>query len=109
MTNIAKVKKVLEGKLAELRARAAAVENRLAQPGDADWEEHAAIAKNEEVLTRIDEATLAEIHEVSLALSRIETGQYGLCTTCGKAIAPERMQALPYATECVSCASRTAR
>jgi DnaK suppressor protein len=37
------------------------------------------------------------------ALRRIETGSYGLCQTCLKPIAPERLEALPWANDCVGC------
>jgi DnaK suppressor protein len=37
------------------------------------------------------------------ALGRIEAGTFGLCQKCGKAIAPERLEALPWALDCVDC------
>jgi DnaK suppressor protein len=43
------------------------------------------------------------------ALKRIEAGSYGLCQTCGKPIAPERLEALPWATDCVDCHSKKRR
>ena len=39
--------------------------------------------------------------EIEAALARIDDGTYGLCTTCGKQIAPERLEAVPYATLCI--------
>ncbi len=38
------------------------------------------------------------------AIARIADGSYGTCANCGKAIAPERLEALPDADLCVSCA-----
>ena len=46
---------------------------------------------------------LAQIDE---ALAKIEAGTYGTCDRCGQAIAPARLEALPYATLCVSCQDR---
>jgi RNA polymerase-binding transcription factor DksA len=40
------------------------------------------------------------------ALARLDAGTYGRCERCGAAIAPERLEALPDATECVHCAAR---
>ncbi len=40
---------------------------------------------------------------IDQALERIENGTYGRCGTCGEAINPERLQALPYTTQCVRC------
>lgn len=37
------------------------------------------------------------------ALARIEDGTYGTCIRCGKDIAPERLEALPYAELCIDC------
>jgi DnaK suppressor protein len=43
------------------------------------------------------------------ALKRIEAGTFGICETCGKPIAPERMEALPWAQDCVNCHSKKRR
>lgn len=37
------------------------------------------------------------------ALERIEAGTYGTCVRCGKPIAEERLEALPYAELCIEC------
>ena len=38
------------------------------------------------------------------ALARIAEGTYGMCTTCGKPISEERLEANPAADTCISCA-----
>ncbi|MGD0018480.1 MAG: TraR/DksA C4-type zinc finger protein [Candidatus Limnocylindrales bacterium] len=43
------------------------------------------------------------------ALKRIEAGTFGLCQTCGKPIAPERLEALPWANDCVNCHGKKRR
>jgi len=43
---------------------------------------------------------------VDNALQRLENGTYGLCQQCGEAIAPKRLEALPWAERCVSCEAR---
>ncbi len=40
---------------------------------------------------------------IETALRKIDAGTFGLCEICGKPIAPERLEALPWATDCVSC------
>jgi len=45
-----------------------------------------------------------ELAQIESALDRIRQGRYGRCDTCDKAIAPTRLKALPYATECINCA-----
>jgi RNA polymerase-binding transcription factor DksA len=44
------------------------------------------------------------VNEVRSALTRLQQGSYGVCEQCGKAIAKERLQAIPYARHCVGCA-----
>ena len=43
------------------------------------------------------------INFLNLALQRIELGEFGICTVCGKKIPEERMMEVPNATKCVSC------
>ena len=43
------------------------------------------------------------------ALSRIETGTYGTCESCGEPIGKARLQAFPRATLCVTCKQREER
>lgn len=104
MADLDKIRIELEEKRAELQARVDAVDSKLRSPGEADWEENATAQENNEVLNKIGSSTLEELHEVKLALSRIESGKYGICTTCGKEINSERLEALPFATTCVGCA-----
>lgn len=43
------------------------------------------------------------LHDVQLALEKLDKGTYGICERCGKPIDPERLEALPSARLCVSC------
>lgn len=47
------------------------------------------------------------LHKVEHALRRIENGGYGICEVCGEAIPVARLEILPYATMCVTCASKS--
>jgi DnaK suppressor protein len=55
----------------------------------------------------IEQNTLDLLSKANRALERIDAGTYGICESCGKAIPVERLEALPYSTLCVECASRT--
>jgi|SRR5680860_113129 len=57
-----------------------------------------------EALAATLEETLKEIEE---ALAKFEAGTYGRCESCGVAIAPARLEAMPAARQCIACA-RTA-
>jgi DnaK suppressor protein len=43
------------------------------------------------------------------ALSRIEKGEYGRCTMCGKLIEKERLEAVPHAQQCLQCKLRSGK
>jgi DnaK suppressor protein len=55
----------------------------------------------------IEQNTLDLLSKVQHALSRVKSGDYGICERCGEAIPIERLDALPYSTLCVNCASKT--
>lgn len=46
---------------------------------------------------------------IDLALQRIADGSYGRCESCGGAISPERLEALPHATQCIRCQEQAER
>ena len=47
----------------------------------------------------------ASIKDIDRALVKIEEGSYGDCDSCGDPIAEVRLEALPAAALCVTCAS----
>ena len=46
------------------------------------------------------------LEQVRNALRRLDDGTYGKCESCGKAIDPARLEALPHATLCLRCQQR---
>ena len=51
--------------------------------------------------------TVDLLRKVERALSRVAEKTYGICESCGNPIPVARLEVLPYATECVSCARRS--
>ena len=43
------------------------------------------------------------IQHLNLALQRIESGEFGICSVCNSKIPKERMMEVPNATKCVTC------
>ena len=43
------------------------------------------------------------IQYLNLALQRIESGEFGICSVCDSKIPEERMMEVPNATKCVTC------
>ena len=46
------------------------------------------------------------LDQIEAALQWIEDGSYGQCETCGVKIPQSRLEAIPYAAQCVRCASQ---
>jgi RNA polymerase-binding transcription factor DksA len=61
----------------------------------------------EEVETGVIASEERLLAEVSAALRRIDAGTFGRCEACGKQIARTRLDALPYARQCIRCARVT--
>ena len=47
-----------------------------------------------------------EISGIQAALSRVDSGTYGLCVDCGEPIGFQRLQAYPSANRCLECQSK---
>jgi DnaK suppressor protein len=47
--------------------------------------------------------TLADVDH---ALTKLDTGTYGTCEVCGQPIGDARLEAMPTARRCISCASK---
>lgn len=47
--------------------------------------------------------TIGQLAEIDAAVERIGNGSYGTCTTCQQTIPAARLEALPAATQCVTC------
>ncbi len=102
----------LEERLTRLLQRLHKVEGdrrRERNPLDPDWEEQAITRQNDEVLDGLDAEGHQEVDVIRAALSRLDSGTYGTCMTCGDSIATARLEALPYAIQCIDCATEAER
>jgi DnaK suppressor protein len=48
-------------------------------------------------------ALRSNLHDVDRALAKMDAGTYGTCERCGKPIAEERLEAIPWALLCIDC------
>jgi DnaK suppressor protein len=46
---------------------------------------------------------IALLELVDAAIARLDDGTFGACLRCGQPIAPERLEALPWAAHCIAC------
>jgi RNA polymerase-binding transcription factor DksA len=104
MTSL-EIRGALLDRLAALGARLDQVEHDLSQPHDPDSSEQAVEREGEDAEAAIGEAVLTEIAAIRAAIARIDGGSYGRCVTCGGEISPQRLSAMPAASQCFDCAS----
>ena len=93
------------------RTRGAIATDRIVAPGPMTYGSQAAAAS--QVFEQQRDLALLEhdtqhLEAVDAALARLDAGTYGQCTSCGRSIAPERLDALPWAALCIEC-QRAAR
>lgn len=69
----------------------------------------ATVTLDREIDDTLEENSEHLLKEIEKALEKIEQGTFGICETCGQPIAEERLQAIPYATQCIDCKRREER
>ncbi|MDH3440295.1 MAG: TraR/DksA family transcriptional regulator [Gammaproteobacteria bacterium] len=94
----------LEAKRDELTGRLERITANVQRSLDADSEERAKELADSEVVDALGNEAREELAKISVALSRMDSGDYGMCTKCRSPIATERMEAYPYADDCIDCA-----
>jgi RNA polymerase-binding protein DksA len=107
MSDYEDVKSQLEERLKTLGVKIDELKEDLRSVHSADWEEQATEAEGDEVLEALENTALSEVTAIRAALERIESGSYGECASCGEEINRKRLEALPYATLCISCAEKS--
>ena len=58
---------------------------------------------NREIDYTLEENSGHVLSAIDEALSRIDSGTFGACGRCGKPIAEDRLDAIPYANRCIDC------
>lgn len=104
MKNQDNIAKSLERRLVELTGHIEEIDKELRSALAADWEEQATQLEDQDALGGLEKSKLEEVRQIRQALKRIAEGSYGVCAECGEMIAPKRLEALPTATKCISCA-----
>jgi len=73
-------------------------------PGDV-----ATITLDREIDYTLEENEERLLAAIDAALKRIEQGAFGTCRSCHQEIAIERLEALPYTTQCIDCKRKEER
>ncbi len=64
-------------------------------------------AAQDEISSQLAEVESRELGSIEMALQCMREGTYGICDSCGENIPLARLQALPYATQCIGCQRET--
>lgn len=78
-------------------------------PVDNHLAETASVTLDRELNFTLEENSEHVLAAIDAALVRLDEGTFGICQTCGNAISPERLEAIPYATQCIDCKRRDER
>lgn len=71
------------------------VDNHLGDDSDIVYEQERLLTVREELMNRRQ--------RIEHALRKMDKGSWGICENCGQPINPERLDALPFVTLCISC------
>jgi len=69
-----------------------------------DSEERAMELEDSDVVDALGNEAREELQKINIALDRMTSGDYGICNDCGGRISRARLEAYPYALECIDCA-----
>lgn len=102
--DLAQIRQQLEAKQRELTDHVARLQSEARESRDAEvideMDDVTASTGQAEAYeeSTLEYATLAEIRD---ALVRLDDGTYGVCQTCGEPIGPARLEAVPWARNCL--------
>jgi RNA polymerase-binding protein DksA len=102
MTSGLKVK--LRAQLEQAMQELARLDERLQQKADYGPGKGDPAIYEWELALAMRQTAQARVETIRQAMARCKEGRYGVCEQCGAAIDPERLEALPLATKCISCA-----
>ena len=94
----------LLSKKEELTTRLEKITANVRRGYESDSKERAQQLEDREVVDALGNEAREELAKISLALQRMDSGDFGICSECGLPIDRNRIEAYPYATECIDCA-----
>lgn len=99
------LKAMLDEQLESLmsQSREAVSELTSVREADADPLDLAVSESNRDFTLRLADRERRLVTKIKYALDRIQSGEYGVCESCGDAITFGRLMARPVATLCIDC------
>ncbi|MDP7455890.1 MAG: TraR/DksA family transcriptional regulator [Gammaproteobacteria bacterium] len=108
--NLDQIREKLLARKAEIEARLQRTHKHIYlkdEPVSANFNEQIKQTENDELVMTLEAEGREEINQIDHALQRLCVGFYLCCTTCGYAFGEKRLQVIPYAEQCIACASMT--
>ena len=107
MTTNDEIQQTLERKRDELQQKLVEIQRRLSSETAEGQTDTAHEWENAEVREDLAQEASDELDAVQASLARVQDGTYGRCTSCGKSIGAQRLEAMPEALLCIACAERS--
>ena len=99
-------KEILESRKAQIVKNISGVNNELNQLNALelnDEGDHASVNNNSMVESAIVQQQEKELNEINVTLSKIASGEYGICEMCEDEIGFQRLKVKPHAIYCIDC------
>ena len=99
-------KEILQSRKAQINKNISGVNDELEQLNSLelnDEGDHAAVNNNSMVESAIVQQQKQELQEIDITLSKIESGDYGICEMCEDDIGFQRLKVKPHAIYCIDC------
>jgi RNA polymerase-binding protein DksA len=88
----------------DLTARLERIQANLRGGLEADSAERAKQLEDSDVVDALGNDARLELEQIAATLRRMDDDEFGVCGTCGSSIEDARLEAYPYASECMDCA-----
>ncbi|HCA50593.1 MAG TPA: molecular chaperone DnaK [Planctomycetaceae bacterium] len=92
------LRKALDGDFSALQA--------LRDQASGDVVDFALDSAQDELNSQLAEVESRELKQIETAIKKMADGSYGICEMCEKNIPLARLNALPYASHCISCQTK---
>jgi DnaK suppressor protein len=103
---------LLEAQLTSLVGQGGRAVHDMAGTGGAeipDPNDRATAEENRNWALRLRDRDRKLIEKIQQALTRLEEGSFGKCSSCGRSIAPARLRARPVTDLCIACKTEAER
>jgi RNA polymerase-binding protein DksA len=91
-------------KRVDLTSRLERIQANLQRGLEADSAERAKQLEDSDVVDALGNDARLELGQIAATLRKMDDDEFGVCDACGSSIEDARLEAYPYASECMDCA-----